>query len=155
MRQTPVLSDLELRILGLIRESARSGYDLRKQLAASPGAIYPAVKRLAAAGLIEGKPEGSGRKKETWSATAAGRRTLKEGLERPTIEEMRRDPQAVAGRLRFLDGAAAAGFLDEYARLSLQCAAELKGTPGLSAEHDAALYAARAKWAVGAVKRFA
>ena len=49
--------------------------------------------------------------------------------------------------------AAAAEFLDEYARLSLQCAAELKGTPGLSAEHDAALYAARAKWAASAVKR--
>lgn len=154
MRQTPVLSGLELRILGLIRESARSGYDLRKLLGASPGAIYPAVKRLAAAGLIEGRAEATGaRKKEMFYATAAGRRALKEGLERPTLEEMRRDPQAVAARLRFLEGAAAAAFLEEYARLSLQCAEELKGTAGLASQHDAALYTARAKWAAGALRR--
>lgn len=156
MRQTAVLSSLELRILGLIRESARSGYDLRKLLAASPGAIYPAVKRLAAAGLIEGRGEATGaRRKEMFYPTAAGRRALKEGLDRPTLEEMRRDPQAVAGRLRFLDGEAAKAFLKEYARLSLQCAEELKGQTGLAAQHDAALYAARAKWAAGALRKFA
>jgi DNA-binding PadR family transcriptional regulator len=155
MRHAPILSGLELRILGLIRESSRSGYDLRKLLGASPGAIYPAVKRLAAAGLIEGRSEGGGgRKKETFSATPAGRRALKEGLDRPTLDEMRRDPQAVAARIRFLDGAAAVEFLEEYARLSLECAAELKGDRGLAAEHDAALYAARAKWASAALRKF-
>ena len=88
-------------------------------------------------------------------ATAAGRRALKEGLEHPTLDEMRRDPQGVAGRLRFLDGAAARTFLEEYARLSLQCAEELKGHAGLAEQHDAALYAARAKWAAGAIRKFA
>ena len=155
MRQTPILSDLELRILGLIRESARSGYDLRKLLGASPGAIYPAVKRLAAAGLIEGRSDGTGgRKKETFHVTPAGRRALRDGLERPTLDEMRRDPQAVAARLQFLEGAGAVQFLEEYARLSLQCAAELKGDRGLAADHDAAVYAARAKWALAAVRKF-
>ena len=154
MRQTPLLSALELRILGLIRESARSGYDLRKLLGASPGAIYPAVKRLATAGLIEGRREATGaRKKEMFHATAAGRRALREGLERPTIDEMRRDPQGVAGRLRFLEGAAAQAFLEEYGRLSAQCAEELKGNSGLAAQHDAALYSARAKWAGAALKK--
>ena len=154
MRQTAVLSDLELRILGLIREAARSGYDLRKALGASPGAIYPAVKRLAAAGLIEGRAEGTGaRKKETFHATAAGRRALKSGLDLPTADEMRRDPQAVGGRLRFLDGAAAVAFLEEYGRLASQRAAELARESGLAAEHDAAIYAARATWAAAVVKR--
>ena len=78
-----------------------------------------------------------------------------EAIREALFEEMRRDPQAVAGRLRFLDGPAAAEFLEEYARLSLQCAAELKGASGLAAEHDAARYAARAKWAASAVKRLA
>ena len=154
MRQAAVLSELELRILGLIREAARSGYDLRKALGASPGSIYPAVKRLAAAGLIEGRAEGTGaRKKETFHATASGRRALKDGLDLPTIEEMRRDPQAVGGRLRFLDGAAAVAFLEEYARLALQRAAELERESGLAADHDAAIYSARAKWAAAAIKK--
>jgi hypothetical protein len=69
------------------------------------------------------------------------------------LEEMRRDPQAVAGRLRFLEGASAAGFLEEYARLASRCAAELEGETGLSAEHDAALYSARAKWAMTTARR--
>ena len=154
MRQTAVLSDLELRILGLIREEPRSGYDLRKVLASSPGSIYPAVKRLAAAGLIDGREEGTGaRKKETFYPTASGRRALKDGLALPTLEEMRRDPQSIAARLRFLDGAAAASFLAEYGRLASQCASELERESGLAAEHDAAIYAARARWASATVKQ--
>ena len=143
MRHAAVLSDLELSILGLIHAESRSGYDLRKELQASPGAIYPAVKRLAAAGLIAGKPMTGARKKESFHLTAAGRRTLKEGLGRPVIEEVRRDPQAVAARLRFLEGAAAREFLEEYARLAAICAEELERQAGLAARHDAALYAAR------------
>ena len=103
--------------------------------------------------LIAGKPVTGARKKESFHLTAAGRRTLKEGLGRPVIEEVRRDPQAVAARLRFLEGAAAREFLEEYARLSMQCAEELKGGSGLAAQHDAALYTARAKWAAMALRK--
>ena len=152
MRTTAILSDLELNILGCIRQEAQTGYAVRKTLQASPGAIYPALKRLAAAGLIEGKAEGN-RKREVFQATAAGRRALRESLSRPTLEELRRDPQSVAGRLRYLDGPAAAAFLDDYARLSAECAAELKGRTGLIAGHDAAVYAARSKWAAAAARR--
>lgn len=152
MRQAPVLSDLEVALLGRIREEPQSGYAIRKTLDASPGAIYPALRRLAAAGLIEGKAEGA-RKREVFHATAAGRRALRDALSRPALEEMRRDPQAVAARLRFLDGEAAIGFLEDYARLSTDCATELKGTSGLAAEHDAALYTSRARWAAATIKR--
>ncbi|HUP46764.1 MAG TPA: PadR family transcriptional regulator [Thermoanaerobaculia bacterium] len=154
MRHTPVLSNLELHLLGRIREEPRSGYAIRKTLDASPGAIYPALRRLAAAGLIEGKKEGTGaRPREVFHATAAGRRALREALSRPTPDEMRHDPQGVAARLRFLEGAAAVAFLEEYGRLSGECASALKGRSSLVNDHDAALYAARARWAAAAVKR--
>ena len=154
MRHSPILSDLELNILGRIRELPQSGYALRKTLDASPGAIYPALRRLAEGGLIEGKAEATGRRvKETFHVTAAGRRALRESLDRPTLEEVRRDPQAVAERLRFLDGGAAATFVEEYGRLSGVVAAELKDQSGLASDHDAALYAARARWAAAAAKR--
>lgn len=154
MRQTPILSNLELRLLGLIRDVPRNGYALRKELDGSPGAIYPALRRLASAGLIEGRTEATGgRQKETFAITATGRRALREGLDRPTIEEVRRDPEAVAARLQFLSGAAAAAFLDEFARLSTACAADRKGEEGLAAEYEAAMYAARARWAAATAKK--
>ncbi|MGY1748535.1 PadR family transcriptional regulator [Modestobacter sp. SYSU DS0511] len=51
---------LELAILGLLHQSPMHGYELRKELAAvlggrrsiSYGSLYPALKRMAAAGLI-------------------------------------------------------------------------------------------------------
>jgi DNA-binding PadR family transcriptional regulator len=147
MRSVAVLSDLELTLLGLVRDEPRSGYDLRKHLDASPGAVYPALKRLSAAGLLDAKAEAGGRKKETFHITAAGRKALKSGLHKPTLDEVRRDPQAVAERMRFLSGAALKSFLAEYARLSLACAARLKGRKDLLSQHDAAVYAARARWA--------
>src|SRR5690606_8869973 len=53
---------LEYALIGLIRECPRSGYELRKVFvetamagySGSPGAIYPALRRLEADGLIEG-----------------------------------------------------------------------------------------------------
>lgn len=153
MRSVAVLSELELTILGLVRSRPQSGYELRKALAASPGAVYPALKRLAAAGFLKAKPDPStGRKKETFHATAAGRRALQSALQKLRLEEVRRDPQAVASRLQFLTGRAAAAFLAEYARLSAICAAELRGKAGLLAGHDAELYAARGRWAAKAAK---
>ncbi len=55
-----LISDLELAILGLIRQRPQSGYDLRKTFAGtamrhysdSPGSIYPALRRLHARGLL-------------------------------------------------------------------------------------------------------
>ena len=53
---------LEFAILGLLQQAPMHGYELRKELAAvlggrrtiSYGSLYPALKRLAAAGLIAG-----------------------------------------------------------------------------------------------------
>ena len=62
MKKEPTGSTLSLAILGLIAQAPCSGYDVRKVFAttpmghfsASPGAIYPALKRLEKEGLIGG-----------------------------------------------------------------------------------------------------
>ena len=139
MRTRPVLSSLELSILGAVRQAARSGYAIRKSLDVSPGAIYPALRRLAAGGLLE--------EKEGYHLTAEGRRALKSALERPGIQEVRRDPDGVAMRADFLTGSGAAAFLAEYARLAAVCEDEWKSREGLAARYQAAIYAARSRWA--------
>jgi DNA-binding PadR family transcriptional regulator len=67
MKTLPVPSALELAILGLIGAGAKSGYEVRRRLAASPGAVYPALARLQRAGLISGR-----------ELTALGRRVLRD-----------------------------------------------------------------------------
>jgi len=55
----------------LLWQSPRSGYDLRKFFSAtpmmsfsdSPGAIYPALRRLEQRGFIRGQAEGARRRK--------------------------------------------------------------------------------------------
>ena len=156
MRTTSVLSVLELAILGLLRQNARSGYELRKVFATasigdSPGSIYPALRRLRAGGLIEAAASGS-RGKETFQLTASGRRSLREALSRRlTEDEIRRDPEAVIFRLPFVElelgRAGLTTFLNDYAALCADRASELRreGTP--VADHHASVYAARARWA--------
>lgn len=56
-------TNLEYALLGLLHQMPQSGYDLRKIFAttamsnysSSPGAIYPALKRLESRGLIKGE----------------------------------------------------------------------------------------------------
>lgn len=158
MRQTPLLSDLELAILGLLREEPRSGYALRKVFAAgpigdSPGSVYPALRRLSEGGLISASADASsGRGKETFHLTAAGRRALRDVLgQRLTVAEVRKSPDAVMFRLPFIEAelgrAAATSFLDDYASACSEIAAELKRERSVVADHGAAVYAARARWA--------
>ncbi|HVS33167.1 MAG TPA: PadR family transcriptional regulator [Thermoanaerobaculia bacterium] len=139
MRTRPVLSSLELSILGAVQQTARSGYAIRKALDSSPGAIYPALRRLAAAGFLE--------KRDGYHLTAEGRRALKSGLQGPAIQEVRRDPDGVAVRADLLTGSTASAFLTEYARLAAICEDEWKSQEGLAARYRAAMYAARARWA--------
>jgi DNA-binding PadR family transcriptional regulator len=158
MRQTPVLSDLELAILGLLREEPRSGYALRKVFAAgpigdSPGSVYPALGRLGKAGLIAASADpSSGRGKETFHLTAGGRRALRDVLgQRLTVAEVRRNADAVIFRLPFVEAelgrASAAAFLADYASACTEIAAELKRERSAVADHGGAVYSARARWA--------
>ncbi len=76
-------SSLEYALLGLLRQSPQSGYDLRKTFAAtpmrhfsdSPGSIYPALRRMKVRRWLTSSPEsGSARKRQEFAVTPAGTR---------------------------------------------------------------------------------
>jgi len=83
-------STLSLAILGLIALEPSSGYDLRRiftttpmgHFSTSPGAIYPALRRMERRGLIEGSIERGDtlRPRRIYSVTREGRRVLRERL---------------------------------------------------------------------------
>lgn len=86
-------SQLGYALLGLLHGHAQSGYDLRKIFSStsmktysdSPGAIYPALRRLEERGLIRGKLEqGSGlRRRQVFHMTPAGLAALRKWIKRP------------------------------------------------------------------------
>jgi PadR family transcriptional regulator, regulatory protein AphA len=76
-------------ILGMLAWGPMSGYDIKSAVdrsvrffwAASYGQIYPELRRLSQAGLVEGKPEPqSGRRRTVFSLTESGRAALEEWL---------------------------------------------------------------------------
>ncbi|HJW93011.1 MAG TPA: helix-turn-helix transcriptional regulator [Thermoanaerobaculia bacterium] len=169
MKSTPLLSDLELALIGLIREQPRSGYVLRKaiadfpQFSDSPGAIYPALRRLKKAGLIEANADVGGRKTEVFRVTAAGRRALRATLEAPPTQSESTDRQML--RFAFLDleldTAAVADFLQRCADIAHERAVVLRGrrastlrdSARLAFDHEVEVLVARAKWAEREAKR--
>src|SRR6187401_1825691 len=88
-------------ILGLVRNEPRSGYEIKALVdnstrffwAASYGQIYPELKRLSAAGLIEGVDAPRGERKRTvYAITGAGEESLVEWLRQPPATyEMREE----------------------------------------------------------------
>jgi len=86
-------------ILGMLRTGPKSGYEIKALVdkstrffwAASYGQIYPELRRLANAGLIEGTDAPrDGRRRTVYRITAAGRKELRAWLrEPPTVYEMR------------------------------------------------------------------
>ena len=92
LRQMEQLSPTAYVILGMIRNEARSGYEIKALVdsttrffwAASYGQIYPELKRLAEAGLIEGvdAPTG-GRRRTVYGITADGEEELRAWLRQP------------------------------------------------------------------------
>jgi DNA-binding PadR family transcriptional regulator len=79
-------------ILGMLRHEPRSGYEIKQVVdvstrffwAASYGQIYPELRKLARAGLVEGeaRPTG-GRRRTVYRLTDAGREELRRWLDRP------------------------------------------------------------------------
>jgi PadR family transcriptional regulator AphA len=79
-------------ILGMLRGRPRSGYEIKQAVdnstrffwAASYGQIYPELRKLAKAALVEGesRPTG-GRRRTVYRLTDAGREELRRWLERP------------------------------------------------------------------------
>ncbi len=88
-------------ILGMVSREPRSGYEIKALVddttrffwAASYGQIYPELKRLSEAGLVEGidAPRGD-RKRTVYAITADGESELKDWLrEPPSTYEMREE----------------------------------------------------------------
>lgn len=84
-------------ILGMISREPRSGYEIKALVddttrffwAASYGQIYPELKRLSEAGLVEGSDVPRGERKRTvYAITEDGERELKDWLRQPpqTVE---------------------------------------------------------------------
>jgi DNA-binding PadR family transcriptional regulator len=90
-------SDLEHALLGLLHGKPMSGYDLRKTFAStplkhfsqSPGAIYPALKRLERRNLIKGQVEAKTalRPRKLFQPTFKGLRELRTWLAMPATTE--------------------------------------------------------------------
>jgi DNA-binding PadR family transcriptional regulator len=96
MRSSPhsrKIPPLGYALLGLLQQKPSSGYDLRKIFSStsmktysdSPGAIYPALRRLEREALIQGAIEkGSGlRRRQVFQLTAKGRAELKKWIAQP------------------------------------------------------------------------
>ncbi|HEY2662937.1 MAG TPA: PadR family transcriptional regulator [Candidatus Binataceae bacterium] len=110
--KTPLLG---LALLGLLQQKPSSGYDLVKtfsrnpigRFSSSPGAIYPALRRLEERQLIIGRIDsGSGmRQRKTFRPTAAGRSALKMWLKRPIKrEDVVRGMEELLLRFALMDG---------------------------------------------------
>ena len=109
---TRQISKLGYALLGLLQERPSSGYDLRKIFSStamktfsdSPGAVYPALRRLEHERLIRGTIErGSGlRRRQIFRLTAQGLAELKKWIVRPvTQDDLARRDQEVLLRFAF------------------------------------------------------
>jgi DNA-binding PadR family transcriptional regulator len=88
-------------ILGMVSREARSGYEIKAAVdgstrffwAASYGQIYPELKRLSEAGLVEGVDAPRGERKRTvYAISDAGMSALEEWLRQPPqTAEMREE----------------------------------------------------------------
>jgi len=175
------ISTLSLAVLGLIQQEPRSGYDLRKvfsttpmgHFSTSPGAIYPALKRLEKNGWIRGSIDNNKalRPRMVYRITAKGLHALKQHLLQTVTQNAviwRMDDlmlrfafmDEVAGReytLKFLQE-----FLAEtksYLRTLRQYQDQMKGTipatARLAMENGINNYQMNVRWAERAIKELA
>jgi DNA-binding PadR family transcriptional regulator len=115
MKEENSLSTLSLAILGLISQRPQTGYDLRKvfsttpmgHFSSSPGAIYPALKRLEEAGWIRGRT-GQGRTRRervVYEVAPRGLEALKQHLAQPiTPADVTWHMDDLMMRFAFMDG---------------------------------------------------
>ena len=134
-------SQLGFALLGLLHQQPMSGYDLRKVFTTtamagfsdSPGAIYPALNRLAKGGLVRGAVEktGSLRTRRVFANTPAGTAALKAWLELPvTRQDVVRGVDLLLLRFAFMDQTLgpvqSTRFLKEFASAMESYTAELR-----------------------------
>ena len=98
---------LQYLLLFLVAQAPFAGYDIRHMFQSSPvgrfsdspGAIYPALARLEKRGWATSRAEKGGRRRRTYSATAAGRKALRQWLATPVAAaDVERRPDVLALR---------------------------------------------------------
>jgi DNA-binding PadR family transcriptional regulator len=113
-------STLACALLGLIWQEPRSGYDLRKffsttpmiSFSDSPGAIYPALRRLEQRGLVRGHVEKQRRlrRRRVFQLTARGRAEFRKWQTRPVMRnDVVRNLDRLMLRFAFMDQFAGQG----------------------------------------------
>jgi DNA-binding PadR family transcriptional regulator len=88
------LSPTSFIVLGLLGQAAGTPYDLKARVAATIGnfwsvqhaQLYTETARLAREGLLDERRESGGRRRKTYSITAAGREALRAWLAGPVNE---------------------------------------------------------------------
>jgi PadR family transcriptional regulator, regulatory protein AphA len=137
------LSSTAYVILGMVSREPRSGYEIKAVVdnttrffwAASYGQIYPELKRLSEAGLVEGIDASRGdRKRTVYAITADGEAELKDWLRRPPeTSEMREEGLLKLFFAGVLKPAEAIETLRSMRRMRLELAERLR-----SLEHEKA-----------------
>jgi DNA-binding PadR family transcriptional regulator len=133
----PPISRLGYALLGLIKTGPRSGYALRmvfettpiSTYSSSPGSIYPALKALEKAGLVEQRPPAGA--KRVFHLTETGESALRTWLTAPVEqEEVGKRLDMALLRFAFLevqqDRAATLSFLDSFEAAAKANAASLE-----------------------------
>jgi DNA-binding PadR family transcriptional regulator len=144
MNGDPIASPLTLAVMGMLAQWPQSGYDLMKlfessaigNCSSSPGAVYPALKRLEEAGLIAGEVENEDtlRPRQVYHLTPEGDAALRDYLGRAiTREDVTRSGGDVI--LRFVFAGHILG-AEEAARILAEFADEIEAyLPELEAEY--------------------
>jgi len=181
MNEKTTISTLSLAVLGLIQQKPRSGYDLRKifsttpmgHFSTSPGAIYPALKRIEKSGWIRGSIDNNKqlRPRKIYRITTKGLEALKKHLrQKVTKEDVTWRMDDLMLRFAFMDDVAGRDctlkFLAEFLAeteshlYSLrQYQDQIKGTipptAVLAMENGINNYQMNARWAERAIKKLA
>jgi len=143
------LTTMEYALLGLICRAPMAGYDVHKLFAttplahfsSSPGAIYPALRRLAQAGLLTARLDRTteARPRRVYAPTEAGREVLDGWLRQPvTREEIIRGGGAPVLRFALAEGrlskAEVLAYLESYRQAMESYLRELDGHRGRVAQ---------------------
>ena len=181
MNKKTTLSTLSLAVLGLIQQKPRSGYDLRKifsttpmgHFSTSPGAIYPALKRIEKSGWVHGSIDNNKelRPRRIYRITTKGLDALKQHLRQKVTKEdviWRLDDlmlrfafmDEVVGRkgtLKFLQEFAAETKSHLYSLRQYQdhIKGTIPATAALAMENGINNYQMNARWAERALKKLA
>jgi DNA-binding PadR family transcriptional regulator len=179
-KKAPVVpaTALDAMLMGLMAEAPRSGYELRKLLAGSPlkhfsespGAVYPALRRLEGNGwVVEASADAaSGRGRRDLALTARGRAAFAAWLARPvTRTDVVWRLEELSLRFAFLHPAlpkgAALRFLEDFVKETAAYLSELRAfhkanapamslTGRLAFESGLALYEGKNRWARRALR---